>query len=249
MNKSEQATKSDEMGKNKPPPDSDSDSDSGADVWSNQEFIAMNFINIASPRLGFNTYKKILEREAQGKEHQNQGSNLVKRLVNYMASLEGRIDRLETSSVKKAKKAKGDGQNGRSSETSDTTVEIGVKFFNSVGHIGEDGAYLDVHDGSKGGTYMCDHDTKYLIRVLYSWVRQNDAQRGNNLESEPADPEDIDILTFGVLPEPITAFFEKELDITLFTDPLIRFEKPFRPLIRHYSRVKEQLLKLEHRYG
>lgn len=255
VDESEQATKSDgdamtkKKGKHKPLPDSDSDSDSSDGDSDYQEYLISRLSRGLNSRSVFEAHKRIMERKARGKDNQNQGSNLVKGLVDYLRVLDDRIDQLETNSVNKAKKAKEDEQNGRKSETGDTTVEVGVKFFNSVGHIEEDGTYLNVHDGSEGGTYMCDHDAKYLIRVLCKWVKENDAQPRGNPESEPANPEDIDILTFGVLSEPIATFFEKELDITLDNGHLIRFGKPFRPVIRHYSHIKKQLLKLEHRYG
>ncbi|EDN94389.1 hypothetical protein SS1G_10262 [Sclerotinia sclerotiorum 1980 UF-70] len=68
-------------------------------------------------------------------------------------------------------------------------------------------------------------------------------------DSTPPNDNDIDILTFGVSSEAIALFFQKQLGISAEDDHLIRFGKPFRPLIRNLGPVREQLKRLKSLHG
>ncbi|KAK3682063.1 hypothetical protein B0T22DRAFT_530543 [Podospora appendiculata] len=84
---------------------------------------------------------------------------------------------------------------------------------------------------------------------MYSRVKDDGEKPKMQADSEPPDPDDIDILTFGVSSEAVLAFFSKLLGVEAGGSQLIRFGKPFRPLIRNLSRVREHLGKLEDSYG
>jgi hypothetical protein len=251
------------------PVDSDSDSDSNLSSEPYEDELRQLFSRASSVSL-FSAYKEKMKHKAGSKNGINQGSNLVNGLVDYLRVLEDRIDQLESGTGAKADKAKakestmrgsesGDStirlpESGystmRSSESGDSTVEIAVKFFNSAGYLGEDGLYPpNVHDETEKGTFMCGHDDQHLIRVLYSKVKSDGARPVKQADSVPPNADDIDILAFGVSSEAIAAFFAKQLDIDAEDDHLIRFGKPFRPLIRHLGPVREQLSKLESSYG
>ena len=195
----------------------------------------------------FKAYTTKMERMAEGRKNKNQGATLVSGLVDYLRVLEGRIDHLEVNGTAKEKEEKK--LSSDAAEAADTEFEIGFKFFDSARHLDENGAYLNVHEGVERGTYMSDTDAQHLIRALYSWVNEETARPKESLELECPNAKDIDILALGVLSEPIAAFFGKELDLDLDAYNTIRFEKPFRPIIRNISRVKEQLSKLENNYG
>ncbi|KAL9118847.1 MAG: hypothetical protein Q9187_004598 [Circinaria calcarea] len=224
-------------------PDSDSDasSDSAPDYYIRRLAMSASSLSL------FNAYKERMKRKAETKDQRNQGSNLVKGLVDYLRVLEDRIDQLESDTGTKAEKV--DEPSIRLTESSNSTVEVAVKFFNSAAYLGEDGSYLKAVDETEKGTFTCGHDTQHLIRVLYSKIKNDGAEPLKRADCEPPNVGDIDILTLGVLSEPIAAFFAKQLDIDAEDDHLIRFGKPFRPLIRHLGRVREQLKKLESNYS
>ncbi|KAI0451497.1 hypothetical protein F5B21DRAFT_516664 [Xylaria acuta] len=202
------------------------------------------------PKTLFAAYQRSTEkRHARIKEPKHQGSNLVQGLMDYVRVLEKRMGKLEAKAGFNSAPKQDKRDTGPNPKDGDGTIILGVRFFNCVNHINKNGNYLGVHEGTQRGTYMCDRDPKYLIRVLYSWVNEDMDQPSDNPLSEPPHASDVDIITFGVQSEPITTFFEKVLDITLGTSHLIRFEKPFRPVIRHIRRIKEQLLKLENNFG
>jgi len=96
---------------------------------------------------------------------------------------------------------------------------------------------------------MCDEDPKHLIRALYTRVKDDAVSAHVKSGSVEPRPDDVDLLSFGILSEPVAAFFEKLLDLQLENGSLVRFGKPFRPLIRHYHDLRQQLGKLEQRFG
>ncbi|KAI0435671.1 hypothetical protein F4803DRAFT_544743 [Xylaria telfairii] len=199
------------------------------------------------PKTLFSAYQKSVEnRHVRREESKHEGSNLVQGLMDYMRVLEKRMDKLEANTSSNSALRQQDVDIGSNpTGDGDDPIILGVRFFNSANHIRKYGGYVGVHAGTQRGTYMCDRDPKYLIRVLYSWLNRDVDQPSENPVSEPPNANDIDIITFGVQSEPITTFFEKKLDINLGANHLIRFEKPFKAVIRNIGRVKEQLLKLE----
>ena len=230
----------------------DSSSDSDSDTFMDST-VTRRAAWISSEGF-YKGFKEKLKIKAQGKDSKNQAPKLVKGLVDYLRVLEDRIEQLEVGTVAKLnnknKEKEEDEAKKREAKSHDSTVEIAVKFFNSAAYLKEDGSFPDENGQSEKGTFTCSHDTQQLIRVLYFKSRDERAKPSNQADSEPPSPEDIDILTFGVSSEAISAFFANQLDIDTDKNHLIRFGKPFRPLIRHLSHVREQLKKLEtnHRY-
>lgn len=80
-------------------------------------------------------------------------------------------------------------------------------------------------------------------------AKSDGAKPRREADSEKPKADDIDMLTFGVQSEAIAAFFAKQSDLSAEDDHLIRFGKPFRPLIRHLGSVREQLERLKILYG
>ncbi|KAJ2988903.1 hypothetical protein NUW58_g3738 [Xylaria curta] len=198
----------------------------------------------------FAAYEASVEKRSNRKDRKNQGPALVDGLVDFLRVLETRISKLESGTALKSTANTTEQEKDTNSNPvdGDETTILSSRFFNSTYDLAENGGYLGVHEGAERGTYMCDRDPKYLIRALYSWTNENAKQLSDSPTCEPLNPNDIDIITFGVHSEPIATFFEKELDVDL-TGHLIRFEKPFRPVIRNIDRIKEHLLKLETKFG
>jgi hypothetical protein len=200
----------------------------------------------------FDAYKEKMRMEAKKSDQRHQGSNLVKGLVDYLRVLEDRMDQIPEP---RARGEKTDDTIIKSTKVDDSTVEATVKFFNAA-------AYTEVVNGSvnlisdeetEEGTFVCGHDTQQLIRVLYSKTRRDEAKPLKQADPQPPEVDDIDILTFGISSEAISEFLDNELQINkdhllMHTDHLIRFGKPFKPIIRNLGTFKKQLMKLESKY-
>ncbi|RYC63068.1 hypothetical protein CHU98_g3163 [Xylaria longipes] len=181
--------------------------------------------------------------ESSREESKHQGSNLVQGLMDYLGVLEKRMGKLEVNAgLYSAPKQEELNTDPKPIEGDETTI-LGVRFFNS-GNPNKR-YYQPAHAQTERDAYMCDRGPKYLIRVQYSCVNENMDQPSDHLVSESPLASDIDIITFGVQSKPITAFFKKVLKTDLGTSHLIRFEKPFKAVIRNFRHIKEQLLKLE----
>ncbi|KAF7956720.1 hypothetical protein EAE96_004050 [Botrytis aclada] len=229
-------------------PDSDSgDSDESGSRWYLSRILRRELSSQTSVSI-FNAYKDRMEAKAgRNKRKKNQGANLVEGLVDYMRVLEDRIGQLESGTGAKVNKA--DVASKAPIKNDDSTIEMVVKFFNSAAYLADDGSYEAVNDETEKGSFMCDHDAQHLIRVLYSKVKTDGGEPRRQADFEKPKVDDIDILTFGVHSEAIAAFFTKQLDLSAEDDHLIRFGKPFRPLIRHLGSVREQLERLKSLYG
>ncbi|KAI1121218.1 hypothetical protein F5Y10DRAFT_288721 [Nemania abortiva] len=246
--------------KNKIPemPPKESDSDCESDASKDQLYDRVLRIREAgfSSKALLEVYKEKTKRRTAGKEFKDQGMNLVKGLVNYMSVLETRMEKLETKAnekfatepkeKEKEKAATKDDKDTKESEDSNGTVTLGVKFFNSDHHLRPNGTFIENSEVVRG-TYMWGPEPKYLIRVLYSWRNEDVPQ--SDISSTSLDARDIDIFTFGVVSRPIATFFEKILDLTLGGGDLIRFEKPFKAVIRGFDRIKDHLRTLEAKFG
>ncbi|KAM7204873.1 hypothetical protein V8F33_001462 [Rhypophila sp. PSN 637] len=185
-----------------------------------------------------------LYRDRAQRKAQNTSIPVLTSLAEHFGVLEDRVKKLEDENKKFRLGARKPTQNAES----DTPPDLTVKFYDAAGHIDKNGKFQDVHEGAEPGTYMCEEDPRYLIRVLYAKVKDG-AQEPADLDSTPPDPEDVDILTFGVLSKPVSAFFENIFGIEFENGDLLRFGKPFRPLIRHHQDLRKHLSKLEQKYG
>lgn len=226
---------------------SDSDSDDVVDVGLSNRFMLDNFAGHVNSQSIYTLYKKNLEQKYMDKKGVDHGSTLVTSLINYLRVLEDRVDDLETSIEPEAYQQKK--RQGLVTHHSDCAVELAVKFFRSAAYLDEDGSFPKIVDEPDKGTFMSSHDDQSLIRVLYSTSRDNAPSPQMNADANPPKAEDIDIVSFGISSESISSFFASRLDIGTKDSHLIRFGKPFRPLIRNIGRVREQLQKLEGNYG
>ncbi|KAM3069776.1 hypothetical protein ACMFMG_010484 [Clarireedia jacksonii] len=208
---------------------------------------ARNFAKSVGSLDMFEAYKERAKIEAEKSDQRNQGSNLVKGLVDYLRVLEDRINQLEPEI-----KIKFDNiieSIPRPAEIDDSKIEITVKFFNAAAYLVPDGPLPTSDAETEKGTFVCCHDTQQLIRVLYSNIKDDETIPLRQADSEAPEADSIDILTFGVSSEAISRFLEKQLNGPSGKENLIRFGKPFKPLIRHIESFKNQLMKLERKYS
>ncbi|KAM7192881.1 hypothetical protein V8F20_008678 [Naviculisporaceae sp. PSN 640] len=185
-----------------------------------------------------------LDRDDKERKSQNTSIPLIKALAEHLGGLEDRVKKVEDEN----KRFRTGMRKATQNVESDTPVDLTVKFYDSFGHIDKTGKFQDIHDGAEPDTYMCEEDPRYLIRVLYNKIRDRPKHSEDHDEGEP-DPEDVDVLTFGVLSKPISSFFESILGMEFENGDLVRFGKPYRPLIRHYHDLRKHLNKLEQKYG
>ncbi|KAI1753757.1 hypothetical protein F4782DRAFT_545533 [Xylaria castorea] len=189
--------------------------------------------------------KSTKKRHTPREKPKHQGLNLVQGLMDYVRVLEKRMGKLEANAGLDSAQKQVEMDISPNPIDDNEPVVFGARFYNSVKY----GDYVEAHGGTQRGTYMCDWDHKYLIRVLYSWVNEDKDQPSDNAISEAPPANDINILVIGIQSEPITIFFEKVLHVNMGTSHLIRLENPFKAVIRNFRRIKEQLLKLETNFG
>ncbi|RSL82429.1 hypothetical protein CEP51_005150 [Fusarium floridanum] len=227
--------------------DDDSDSDGSIDAALSNRVMLETFAGYVNSQSIYNLHKKNLEKKHKNKQGVDQGSNLVKSLVDYLRVIENRIDDLDIN--KESKGNNGNKRKGFATQHSDCTVELAVKFFRSAAYLEENGSFPKIVDEPDKGTFMSSHDDQNLIRVLYSTLRENASKPQISADADPPKASDIDIVSFGISSEAISLFFAKRLHIGTKDSHLIRFGKPFRPLIRSLDRVRDQLQELEDKYG
>ncbi|KAK4209029.1 hypothetical protein QBC37DRAFT_431008 [Rhypophila decipiens] len=229
--------------------DSESDHDSDDD-WVVQ--LASDF----SSNVLLGAYENRLRKRAEKKKRSKSsyGIKVVEGLVDYMRALEDRMTQME-SNLGMEEDGELDGNNkallSAAKPISDPDIVIETRFFNSAAVLTEDGSYL-AHTGAETqeGTFICGTDDQQLIRVLYSKKTHDGRPPNKYADAQDPNPDDIDIVTFGLTSEAITAFFGKHLDSpTTDSRDLIRFGKPFRHVLRNMNSIRGQLKQLEERFG
>lgn len=191
-------------------------------------------------------YLKRLENQKGKRTNGERGPAMVRGMVDYMKMLEDRIEALESERGLKQEEEKGADEQ----KDADQQHELGslvheVKFFHSRGEFLPDGNWND--NVLKKGSFQSKLDPNHLMRVLYDWADDSSPQNRNK---DDPDPNDIDILAFGIMSQPMAAFFTKRLGIEVEEGeghPL-RFGKPFRPFLRNYQAIKDHYGKLEKKY-
>lgn len=187
-------------------------------------------------------YLMRLEAQKDKRTNKDRAPNMVKGIIDYMKMLEDRIQALEST-------ANQEGGLGQSDDTN--TNEFGslvheIKFYYAKDEFTPEGVWKD--NTLKKGSYQSRVDANHLIRVLYN---RADGDAGQLTSKENPDPEDVNILAFGIMSQPLSAFFTKKLGIEVEESPLhpLRFGKPFRPLVRHIQPLRDHLAKLEGKFG
>ncbi|KAF2996525.1 hypothetical protein E8E14_000232 [Neopestalotiopsis sp. 37M] len=198
----------------------------------------------------FDAYTQRLKDKAKHKTGKNQGSTLVRGLVDYMRTLEERISSLEESQDS-GNEAATNLDNAETAEILDSEVKLDVKFFDAAPYVDFIGRYLPAFGGEEKGTFMCAHDDQHLVRVLYTRhaeLRPKDQKLEKMADPEPPKAGEINMLVVNVSSRAITGFFAMVLNIFVHDD-VLTLGTPFRPIIRNVGRIREHLLRLEGLHG
>lgn len=208
---------------------------------------------------------KLRERDTiGGKTEKPQTPGMVRDVIDYVRTLEDRIQRLEaakdndsgndksetdkteTKKIEPDKVETGEGkpeEEGDKKEESDDPKSIieDVKFFHTAGEFDSNGSWKD--NSKAKGSYQCNTDPLHRMRVLCDWIPGSRPPT----DMESPDPDGVDVLAFGIVSAPINAFFRFFLRINIGSTKSLQFEKPFRPLIHNVQKLRDQLAKLEER--
>lgn len=90
--------------------------------------------------------------------------------------------------------------------------------------------------------YTCSSELPYLIRVLCDSSRGNSRQK--MVIGERPKAEEVDIIGFMVTSEPIADFFDKHLGVDAGPAKVLKFERPFRSVIRNIQHLRDHLATL-----
>jgi hypothetical protein len=172
-------------------------------------------------------------------------SKMVKSVIDYVRTLEQRIQSLEE--FLKEEPAESIVDKTEVPQPSEH-VQLDINFYNADKEFDEFGYYLAANHNTPG-TYTCRTDSQNFIRVLFSWSRDLPEDHSKQLDSNPPDPKHVKIIGIGITSEPIKVFLENATGtMTSSRFPLIRFNAPFRPLIANFEILKDQLDKLEKKF-
>lgn len=120
-----------------------------------------------------------------------------------------------------------------------------VQFFHAKNEWDWNGRFLPRHEVK--GSFMSRVDPNNLIRVIYDWSEEL-AREGSRIVNDGfPEPGSIEILAFGVMSKPLARFFDHRLGIPYGT--MLRFTKPFRPLMVHLKELRSHLRALEQKFG
>lgn len=190
-------------------------------------------------------YLKRLENRKNKRANSERAPAMVRGMVDYMKMLEDRIEALESGRGLEQKEEKAADEKEEAEQQELGSLVHEVKFFHSKGEFLPDGYWND--NVLKKGSFQSKLDPNYLMRIVYDWADDSSPQNRNK---DDPDPNDIDILAFGIMSQPVAAFFTKRLAIEVEEGeghPL-RFGKPFRPFIGNYQAIKDHYGKLEKKY-
>ncbi|KAF8861393.1 hypothetical protein BDZ45DRAFT_267710 [Acephala macrosclerotiorum] len=203
----------------------------------------------ASRRRTANTsslYESYVERLSDDTDGQkNQDLKLVRTAINYVRVLEE--ERSPIFAVLERDLPYGSQKRDNGPQIKWADVGLEVKFFNAETELNLDGT-LVAENMTKEGTYTSLRGPKTLIRVLYDRTEEHAREPPHITDGEQPDPEQVVLLAMGLTSEPIAKFFKKKLDLETDNTFLVRFSKPFRPLLRSLQPLREQLAKLEEKF-
>lgn len=151
-----------------------------------------------------------------------------KQLMDYIAQLESRIERLETMKAVPITKRKDTGATGSQTKICKFFVEADEPPFHFSNKPLDN--RWKIH-----GSFRSEVDAPSLIRVLYTWIEpRSEDERGT------PSPEDIDILELRITSKPVTDFLGQKLEFDFSQDGVLHVTKPFRILIRNFHSIKEE---------
>ncbi|KAI8228287.1 hypothetical protein K4K54_002356 [Colletotrichum sp. SAR 10_86] len=123
-------------------------------------------------------------------------------------------------------------------------IKLEAKFFKaSEDDFWPDGDVKDLAD--QPGRFSSALDQAQVLRVMYNILPGQ-----FNVDSASPDPAHVEIIYVSILSDAIASFFREVLGLDCgFGHTTVRLSRPFRPLIRIFKPLKDQLAKLENDYG
>jgi len=194
---------------------------------------------------------------------------MAKGIISYTKDLENRIRYLENAERERIareeeaarEKENGEGEDDAAKEGGEeeavvseettkpekagTGLLMETKFFNAQVEFSSDGTWkhnnIDVP-----GTFQCRGDPNRFLRVLYNW--RDDVKPRILDEGEHPKREEIEILFISIQSEAIADFFTKRLNLKADKSGAVRMGKPFRPLLRNWDSIVDQMNELAKMY-
>lgn len=203
----------------------------------------------------YEAYAKQLQREEKGAKAPKGGApELVKSLVRCLQALEDRIEQLESEKRLRDEKDAGEKaterENGEEEEEEEKEQENPEEETKPDDHTFERETKFFSFDDEKQSEDFFELNCKsHVLRVLYSRKSKEGHVRALYGEDARPDPNLIDIIEIRIDSEPIAKFLEKKITYTLHEACLIHIARPFRLLIRNANIIREQLWKLEEKFG
>lgn len=238
----------------------DSSSESASSVLTESSIDTIRLRTVKSRSI-YKAYKEKLRSKSErakppAEEH---GANLVESLVDYLRVLEDRIDSLETGLNREAP---GDQDSDSESliDAGERQVEVAFKLFHANAHP-KDYPNRDFNPSSPHppssppGTFACSYDTQHLIRALY---RTHPSIPPKDVPEPGPNPDEIEIVLLSVASDHIASFFASNLEVppdvlALQSGPggqcVLRFARPFKPILKYFDSLKDELRKLEQEFG
>ncbi|KAL2012489.1 hypothetical protein VTN00DRAFT_14 [Thermoascus crustaceus] len=203
----------------------------------------------------YDAYAKQLQREEKGaKAPKGSAPELVKSLVRCLQALEDRIEQLESEKrwrdERDAREKETEQLNGKEEEEEEKEQENPEEETKPDDQpFGPEIKFFSFDDEKQSEEFFELNCKSHVLRVLHSRKQKEGNVRALSGEDARPDPNLIDIIEIRIDSEPIAKFLEKKINYTLHEACLIHIARPFRLLIRNANIVRDQLWKLEEKFG
>ncbi|KAI1760959.1 hypothetical protein GGR53DRAFT_525556 [Hypoxylon sp. FL1150] len=173
----------------------------------------------------------------------NRGPRLITSFVDYVHSLETRINSLE----EQQDKGKDDNSQPGISEDEPTASSsvLSIKFFHFDEEVDATGRFKQDRDDMPD-TYRSSVTRRHFIRAVYRW--KNEKIKGTTRaasDGEIPDPRDIEVVGIRIYSRHVYELFERTTQYYNAACPMIELFKPFRGIIRNIAEFRAHLSKLE----
>ncbi|OTA92035.1 hypothetical protein M434DRAFT_396717 [Hypoxylon sp. CO27-5] len=223
------------------PNDSDVDSDYESDIDA-----ASQLSNVGL----FRAYVRKLEDKSSSTQRtrEKKGPRLVESVIDYVHSLESRINSLEEKLNIEDEEAIKKRDNSNESDASSIS-EFKIKFFHINEEVDSTGRFKAYRE-TIPNTYRSLSTPNHFIRVVYRWRNVISAGSSlNHVTEEMLNPEDVEVVGFRITSTYIASFFTDVLNLAIYDDKTVELFKPYRSIIRSLADIRKHLYTLEAEWG
>lgn len=193
----------------------------------------------------YQAYKGKLERANRDND---KAAALIKGFVDYMRTVEKRMETLEKSIPSNAEGVDRAAGKEKSNKVQGSRKELLEARFYHYSNVFEASGDLKDADDDQEGTFTSDTDPAYLLRVVYD-LRHNASSQAPEDNTAELDPNDIDLIMMTIESEPISSFFEKRLGFEMRSKHIFRVAKPFRSILMNREIIEGHLMELKRDFG